>query len=63
MGDSMGNEYCTVKLPKGLLEKVKMVVESDDSYLNASDYVRYAVRRLLNELSISKSKPDNDGGN
>lgn len=49
----MTNEYQTVKLPKGLIERVREHVKSDDSYLNVSDYVRHAVRKLLNDLSVA----------
>ncbi|MBW3003602.1 ribbon-helix-helix domain-containing protein [Candidatus Woesearchaeota archaeon] len=47
----MTNQYQTVKLPKGLLDRVKEQIKCDDSYLNASDLVRYAVRKLLNDLA------------
>lgn len=52
----MTNQYQTVKLPKGLIERVREQIESDDSYLNVSDYVRYAVRKMLNDLAVAGSK-------
>ena len=52
-GVLMSNQYQTVKLPKGLIEKVREVVSSDASFLNVSDYVRYAVRKLLNDLKFT----------
>ncbi|MEA3429869.1 MAG: hypothetical protein U9R08_01210 [Nanoarchaeota archaeon] len=51
----MTNEYQTVKLPKGLIKRIRMQIQTDDSYLNVSDYVRHAVRNLLSDLKVASN--------
>ena len=41
------SKYTTVKIPEGLLEKIKQYIEQDSSFLNASDFIRHAIRKML----------------
>jgi len=44
-------DYKTIKLPKGLLEKIRQVVEKDTSYLNPSDFIRQAIREMISKIN------------
>ncbi|MCP8314467.1 MAG: hypothetical protein H3Z53_08885 [archaeon] len=49
--------YQPLALPKKIVERIKLIVESEDSlYTNMTDFVKEAIREKIDRIEQSKNK-------